>query len=81
MSEVVQKKAIRGKVIAKGDKTAKVVVERSFFHKKYLKRVRVHKNYLIHDPEDILKPGDNANFVECRPISKKKKWVVVSQAV
>lgn len=69
---------IEGRVVsAKMTKTVAVVVERTKIHPKYKKRYKVHKKYLVHDPKEQCRVGDVVTFVECRPISKRKKWRVV----
>ena len=32
---------------------------------------------MIHDKENKSKHGDNVKIVECRPISKRKKWALL----
>lgn len=61
----------------KSDKTIVVAIERSKLHPKYLKRFAVTKNYKVHDPENKHKAGDKVTFVECRPLSKDKRWRVI----
>jgi len=35
------------------------------------------KKYHAHDEKNKLKIGDKVKIIESRPISKKKKWMVV----
>lgn len=56
------------------DKTITVVVERRKLHPKYKKYYRVSTKYHVHDEKNQAQKGDNVRFVECRPISKTKKW-------
>lgn len=71
-------RTFEGRVIsAKADKTVTVEWEWKNFIKKYeryeKKRTRVH----AHNPRDInAKEGDFVRIMECRPISKTKKFVV-----
>lgn len=66
-----------GKVInTKMDKTAKVEVVRLMSHPRYKKRIKLSRNYLVHD-EFGVKPGQTVRFVPCKPMSKKKKWQIV----
>ena len=58
----------------KMDKTIVVEVERAKKHSKYLKIYKSHKKYKVHDPENKYKTGQKVEFVECRPISKDKKF-------
>ncbi len=61
------------------DKTITVVVSRVKVHPKYKKRYTVTKKYKIHDEKNQCKTGDKIMFIECRPISKDKKWRVFYQ--
>jgi small subunit ribosomal protein S17 len=66
------------------NKTIGVKVERLFKHPKYKKYVRRHDKYLAHDEEGKANVGDTVEIVECRPLSKRKRWRltnVVSVAV
>lgn len=56
------------------DKTITVVVERRKLHPKYKKYYRVSDKYHVHDEKNEAKKGDKVKFVECRPISKTKRW-------
>lgn len=76
--KVIRKK-FSGVVISdKGDKTIVVNVERVKMNEKYQKRYIVSKKYKVHDENNSCKVGDKVNFVECRPISKDKKWRVIA---
>jgi len=66
-----------GKVVSKKmDKTAKVEVVRLMSHPRYKKRIKLSRNYLVHD-ELGVKLGQTVRFTPCKPISKNKKWKVV----
>lgn len=56
------------------EKTVSVEVERKMAHPRYGKLVRSTKKYLVHDPENTVRRGDVIEIIECRPISKQKKW-------
>ncbi|MBI3358645.1 MAG: 30S ribosomal protein S17 [Nitrospirae bacterium] len=61
----------------KTDKTVVVSVERIIKDprfKKYLKRTT---NYMAHDAENACQSGDRVKFIETRPLSARKKWVVL----
>jgi len=61
----------------KTDKTVIVAVERivkDLRFKKYLKRTT---NYMAHDPQNACQLGDRVKFIETRPLSARKKWVVL----
>ncbi|MEK7497846.1 MAG: 30S ribosomal protein S17 [Patescibacteria group bacterium] len=70
-------KIFTGKVIlARGDKTAKVVVERYVAHRLYKKKLKRTKKYLVHD-EIGVKAGDRVSFAATKPISKLKRWKIL----
>ncbi len=74
----VMKRTFEGIVVsAKGDKTIVVKVDRVRIHRLYKKRYTVSKRYQVHDERNEFKEGDAVQFIECRPISKHKKWRVV----
>ena len=69
------KKVFQGTVVSdKMDKTAVVRIDRIKAHPKYQKRYKVSKRFKVHDPENKCKVGDKVTFVECRPLSKEKRW-------
>lgn len=61
----------------KMDKTIVVKVSRVRIHSMYKKRYTVTEKYKVHDETNQFKTGDTVEFVECRPISKDKKWRVI----
>jgi len=72
-------KPFKGIVISdQPDKTIIVKVSRIKKHRKYEKRFSVHKNYSVHDPDNRYKIGDQVEFIPCPPISKNKKFKVLS---
>jgi len=64
-------------VSSKMDKTAVVQVGSFKLHPKYKKRYKVSKKYKVHDENNICKVGDKIEFIECKPMSKDKRWSVV----
>lgn len=71
------RRTFSGEVVSdKGDKTIVVKIDRVVTHPKYHKRYMVSKRYAVHDPENQYHVGEQVEFVECRPISKQKRWVV-----
>ena len=75
-NKVTRKK--KGVVVSdKMDKTIIVAVTTLKKHPKYRKRFRVTKRYKVHDEKNQFKEGDVVFFVECRPLSREKKWQVV----
>lgn len=61
----------------KMDKTIVVSVESVKIHPKYKKRYASSKSYKVHDEKNQYKEGDKVTFVECRPLSKDKRWRVI----
>jgi small subunit ribosomal protein S17 len=75
------KRILQGVVVSdKNAKTVVVQVERRFTHPVLKKTVRLTKKYHAHDEGNTVKEGDMIRIQECAPISKKKKWVVLSDA-
>lgn len=73
------RRILEGKVVSdKMDKTVTVLVERRFMHPMYKKYVRQSSKYAAHDENNLFKVGDVVQIQECRPISARKTWVVVS---
>ena len=72
-------KIFTGKVVStKMAKTAVVAVESTVIHPLYKKRFKRLKKFAVHD-EVGVKVGDMVKFVETRPISKTKKWKIVTE--
>ena len=63
----------------KMDKTIVVAIENLKTHPKYQKKYIRTKKYKVHDPENKYKVGDAVVFVECKPISKEKRFKVLSE--
>ena len=73
------KKILNGRVIKdKNNKTIVVLVKRRYSHPFFKKVITSSKKYHAHDEENKFKVGDNVKIIESRPISKKKKWKVMS---
>ena len=64
----------------KMDKTVVVKVDRTKIHEKYKKRYTVSRRYKVHDPKNQFKVGDKISFIECRPLSRDKRWRVIYKA-
>jgi small subunit ribosomal protein S17 len=75
-----QKKVVRkfkGKVVSDAmDKTIVVRVDRQRWHPLYKKQYTVTRRYKVHDPKNAYHVGESVTFVECRPLSKEKRWRV-----
>lgn len=76
--EAVIRKKFSGVVVSdKMEKTIVVKVDSVKIHPKYKKRYTRSTRYKVHDEKNQFKEGDKVVFVECRPLSKDKKWRVV----
>lgn len=74
------KRVLTGVVVsAKSEKTVIVKVERRFKHPKYHKTIKVSKKYAAHDETSACKEGDQIRIIESKPISRTKRWMVVSE--
>jgi small subunit ribosomal protein S17 len=73
------KRVLQGLVVSdKQDKTIVVRVERRVMHPVYKKFITRSKKYAAHDEGNLFKIGDTVRIEECRPISKNKSWVVLT---
>ncbi len=73
------KQELLGKVVSdKGDKTIIVATETYRKHPLYGKRVKYTKKYAVHDEKNIAKVGDTVRIVATRPLSKTKRYKLVS---
>lgn len=74
-----QRKHLTGIVTSdKMDKTVVVAVTITRRHKLYGKVVRMVKKYQAHDEQNECRIGDRVEIIESRPISRHKRWSVVS---
>lgn len=72
------KRILDGEVVSnKTDKTITVLVERRFMHPLYKKYIKKTDKYAAHDPANQCNVGDRVQIIECRPISKRKRWTLV----
>lgn len=72
-------KTLQGVVVKTAMKdTATVLVERYVKHPKYKKYYKDSKKFLAHDPGNAAKVGDKVTIRETRPISKRKRFAIVS---
>jgi len=71
------RKSLIGTVVSdKMQKTVVVAVEVRQPHPLYKKPVRRTKKYKAHDENNECRVGDMVRIVECRPLSKEKRWMV-----
>lgn len=81
MEDRANRKLKEGVVLSnKMDKTVVVAVSRTIRHPQYSKVVTLKKKYYAHHEGEPLLIGQTVTIMETRPISKLKRWRVVSDA-
>ena len=60
------------------DKTIVVRVETQIKHPLLKKYIRQHKKFTAHDPNNECGLGDLVEIIEFRPMSRNKRWHLVS---
>ena len=72
------RKTRTGKVVSdKMDKTVVVVVERQIKHPLYGKIIKRTYKLKAHDELNECAVGDKIKVMECRPLSRDKRWRMV----
>ncbi len=74
-------RTLRG--VVKSDKMAKTIsveVVRTVRHAKYNKFIKKRARYYAHDEKGEAHVGDTVDIVECRPMSKLKRWRLANVA-
>ena len=80
MSEEIRtfRKTRVGQVVSnKMDKTIVVAIEDSVAHPLYKKIVKRTYKLKAHDEQNSCNIGDTVKVMECRPLSKDKRWRLV----
>ncbi len=62
----------------KMDKTISVAIERRLQHPIYGKYVKKTKKLIAHDESNECQIGDVVRIMECRPLSRRKRWRLIS---
>jgi small subunit ribosomal protein S17 len=75
-SRGLQKERAGVVVSARMQKTVVVSVERTVLHPKYKKFLRRRTRVKAHDERSQCHVGDRVLIVECRPLSRDKRWRV-----
>ncbi len=82
MSDAIENRngrALVGVVVSdKNDKTIIVRVETLVKHPLLKKYIRRRKKFTAHDPNNECHVGDKVKIVEFRPVSRNKRWHLVS---
>ncbi|MFO1519766.1 MAG: 30S ribosomal protein S17 [bacterium] len=77
MTEKRQKKFKVGVVVSdKMSKTRVVSVDRMVLHPVFKKYFRRTNKFHVHDEKNESKVGDTVQIVECRPLSRTKRWKI-----
>ncbi len=75
------RRKLKGIVVSdRMDKTVVVAVETLKEHPKYKKRYKSTLRYKAHDEKNVYKTGDKVSIEETRPLSKGKRWRVVTDS-
>ena len=73
------KRHLQGVVVKRsGKNTVAVETLRYVAHVVYGKNKQITTKYLVHDVKDDAQVGDSVTICESRPISKHKRFVIVS---
>ena len=73
------RRMLQGEVVSdKMDKTIVVQVQRRYRHPRYRKYVNEQVRYKAHDENNEAKIGDKVRIVESRPLSRDKRWRLLS---
>jgi len=73
-----RKTAKVGTVVSAGmDKTVVVRVQSVVIHKLYHRFVQRSRKFMAHDESNDCKVGDKVQIMECRPLSRSKRFRVV----
>ena len=78
MVERNQRKMRVGRVVSdKMDKTIVVEIHRTMKHPLYERVIRTKTKFHAHDEKGEASTGDTVRVMECRPLSKNKRWRLV----
>lgn len=73
------RKILQGEVVSeKMQKTIVVAVKRRKMHALYKKYIGVTKKIMVHDSKEEAHIGDLVRVVETRPLSRLKRWELLS---
>ena len=64
-------------VSSKADKTITVRIDIAKRHRRYRKIVRTSSTLHAHDERNAAQEGDLVRVIECRPMSRTKRWRLV----
>ena len=71
---------LQGTIVSdKMDKTRVVAITRLKQHPRYKKYYKVTERFKAHDEKNEYKNGDKVVIEETRPMSKEKRWRIISK--
>jgi small subunit ribosomal protein S17 len=73
-TKAIKNEKIGQVVSTKMSKTIVVEVSRRVPHPLYKRIIGKHKKFYAHDEEGRARTGDVVRIIECRPLSKLKRW-------
>ena len=72
---------LTGKVMTNGAKDTSVVEVASWrTHRLFRKRYKTTKRFLVQNTDNAAEVGQTVVIAPCRPISKMKRWTIVTEA-
>jgi small subunit ribosomal protein S17 len=77
-TKIARKTKVGSVISNKMDKSVVVQVDRRIRHKMYGKYISRRVKYMADDPDNVCNIGDVVLIEECRPLSKNKRWRVLS---
>lgn len=78
MAERNRRKVRTGRVVSsKMDKTLVIEISRTMKHPRYERVIRTKSKLYAHDEKGQASAGDTVRIMECRPLSKLKRWRLV----
>ena len=70
---------MKGIVVSRsGDKTVVLKATIVSHHPLYGKKVVKSRRFLVHDPKNKAQVGDKIEVKQSRPLSARKRWIIVS---
>ena len=78
-TNIKTQRTLTGRVVSnKMDKTIAVEVQRLVKHPRYGQFIRRTTKLLAHDESNESRTGDTVTIAECRPLSRRKSWRLVT---
>jgi small subunit ribosomal protein S17 len=74
-----RRKTLVGEVVSnKMVKTVSIRVDRLMKHPKFKRYVRRSRTFMAHDENNLCQLCDRVKVIECRPLSRHKRWRVMT---